>query len=150
MHLTDFHKRLDNLKSTTAFAYVLSDAGAFSSAMAESKLKLKFPGKVADFFVALSGLRTSNPEFLILPLQSLRIEQGLIHFATFDSLHDICFDISALNTAGEWDIIHKATGSIITHTIASFWSNKIWKWLEEGRPVWTDQWWDQPSQRDGA
>jgi len=64
-----------------------------------------------------------------------------MHFATFDNNIKIHFDIKTLNNANEWSILNKKSDYEITKTISSFWSNKIWQWLEKEKKIWDDDWW---------
>lgn len=45
------------------------------------------------------------------------------------------------DNAKEWNILNKESGYEITKTISSFWSNKIWQWLEKENKIWEDNWW---------
>jgi hypothetical protein len=82
-----------------------------------------------------------NPNFEIIKLNELKVENSLVHFATFDNNKQICFEIENLNEAQEWNIIEKETKYKLTLTISSFWSNKIWKWLENEKKIWKDAFW---------
>ena len=143
MHLETFTKRLAGLTSDNQdFNYHIGeslDSGTFQSI--EQKLDIVFPAKVKDFLSAVNGLQTHNPAFEILDLNELRVEGNLIQFAIFDETIQICFKVDKYNNAGEWTIIEKETKFEITQTIASFWSNKIWHWLEKRHEIWKDNWW---------
>ena len=41
----------------------------------------------------------------------------------------------------KWNILNKVSEYEITKTISSFWSNKIWQWLEKENKIWNDDWW---------
>jgi hypothetical protein len=41
------------------------------------------------------------------------------------------------NAADQWFIVGLSEGYQITFTMASFWSSKVWGWLERGRRIWS-------------
>ena len=88
-----------------------------------------------------NGLKTFNPDFEIIDLNSWKLRDKFIHFATFDKTHKIVFDTRKLNSANEWTILNEKNNYEITLTISSFWSNKIWHWLKQRHKIWTDNWW---------
>lgn len=126
---SDFNYRLDNVISETDIRKV------------EKRLDLKFPEKVFSFYLKTSGLVTLNPSFEITPIDKLTIDNETIHFATFNNEFKVYFELKDLNSAKEWNIINKESGYEITKTISSFWSNKIWQWLEKEKKIWNDNWW---------
>lgn len=144
MNIKDFKKRLDRLKSIDKeFSYKLYESiNENDINLTESKIGKKIPEKIKVFLRELNGLETFNPDFKILKLEELENKNNLIHFATFDNKIDACFKIDSLNNADEWTIINKKTEYTITLTISSFWSNKIWHWLEKKHKIWEDNWWE--------
>ena len=73
----------------------------------------------------------------VLPLARLAfVTSHRLHFAMVDGHHILCFDTSALNVADQWDIVTQASDYRITFTMASFWSNKLWAWIDKRRPIW--------------
>ena len=104
---------------------------------AEDRIGLKFPDQVRAFYSEYNGLRVDDPRFEILSLNRLSVDdQSRIQFATADDADRICFDCSCFNEAGQWDIIEPETGDRITYTMASFWSNKMWKWIDRRLRFW--------------
>ena len=77
----------------------------------------------------------------MIELNLWKVDSGLIHFATFDNLHKVYFKITECNQAGEWTILTTNDNYEITLTISSFWSNKIWHWIEQDKKIWVDNWW---------
>lgn len=144
MQIETFKKRLDRLtNSNSEFKYKLGDILNESDFIEiEKKLGIRIHKKVKDFFIVANGLTTISPVFEIIDLKKLKIENQLIHFATFDETISVCFKIDKLNDANDWTIIVKETNFEITKTISSFWSNKIWKWLEQKYIIWEEKWWD--------
>jgi|TARA_B110000908_G_C9874126_1_gene279652 cell wall assembly regulator SMI1 len=107
----------------------------------ENKLNLTFPEKVKKFYSFTNGLKTTNPNFEIIELNKLKKEKALVHFATFDNNKKIYFETEKWNNANEWNIIEKETNYELTKTISSFWSNKIWHWIENKKRIWENEFW---------
>lgn len=105
----------------------------------ESKLGVNFPEQVKLFYSACNGLKTNDPALEIKSLSELVIEQSKIEFAVINKQHSLSFDLSGTNDAGQWDIINSKTKFIVTKTMASFWSNKIFAWLDKRRPIWQEE-----------
>jgi hypothetical protein len=40
--------------------------------------------------------------------------------------------------SNQWDIV-ASNGYRITFTMASFWTTKIWAWVEKRRAIWQDE-----------
>jgi cell wall assembly regulator SMI1 len=106
---------------------------------AEERIGKPLPNQVRLFYSFMNGLRVETPPLEILRIEELApLDQSLVHFATADGTHRICFDCSRTNDADQWDIVSAEHRGVITMTLASFWSNKIWKWLDQGREFWTE------------
>jgi hypothetical protein len=104
----------------------------------EKKIGVKFPEQVKWFFQACNGLRVIEPAISVKPLSDLKIGQNsTIEFAVFDNQHILSFDAARINEAGQWSIVNSETGFVVTKTMASFWSNKIFAWLDNRRTIWT-------------
>ena len=58
-----------------------------------------------------------------------------LHFATLNGNEQLYFDVSRINEAKQWDIV-TADGFRVTLTMASFWSIRMWSWIEKMRPIW--------------
>lgn len=144
MNIENFRKRLDKLKSlNNDFEYKLNNSfKEIDFTLIELQIGKEIPEKIKTFLKELNGLKTTNPEFQLLELESLENINDLIHFATFDGKIETCFKSDKLNNANEWTIINKETGYEITKTISSFWSNKIWHWLEQKHKIWANNWWE--------
>ncbi len=99
-------------------------------------------GSQEKFYSSINGLKTSNPDFEILPIEKWNsAESDLIHFATFDKDLKAYFDTKELNQADSWSIINPKDNYVLTLTMSSFWSNKIWHWIEKKREIWKDEFW---------
>ena len=143
MQLNNFINRLDKIhQSNNAFEYKLGKLIQVSDIMdTEMRLKIVIPNRIKSFYLIANGLKTINPCFELIELNSWIVDNGLIHFATFDNSNKIYFDIKHLNQANEWTILNKDSNYEITLTISSFWSNKIWHWIEQKKKIWSDNWW---------
>jgi hypothetical protein len=106
-----------------------------------ARLGIAFTSRAKDLYLAFNGLETSNPALEILSLDKLILTDKLLHFATFDYSVKICFDSSYINDAGEWSILNSQTNYTLTLSLNSFLSNKLWHWLEKGKPIWNDNFW---------
>lgn len=106
---------------------------------AEQSLAVVFPSQVRDFYQFYNGLRVEEPHLEILSIEEIRYQKApLLHFATVNREHQVCFDTSRINEAGQWDIV-TADGHRITLTMASFWSNKLWAWIDKRRHIWESE-----------
>ena len=130
MQIGYFKQRLNTLSLQLGFEYVLG--GQASDALiseTEHRLSVTFPEQVRTFFFNYNGLRVEDPFLRILALEDLRFPNSdLLQFA-FIGEEKIFFDVSHLNAAGQWDIVNESKIPI-TLTMASFWSNKVWRWLK--------------------
>lgn len=104
---------------------------------AEARIGHRFPEQVRAFYSTHNGLAVAHPQFAILPVEDLTVDaKQLIHFATANGDTRIAFDCSHVNIADQWDIIESETGYRITHSLASFWTNKMWKWIDRRLAFW--------------
>ena len=135
MQIQLFRQRLDTLSLELGFEYFLG--GQASDALisgTEHRLGVTFPEQVRTFFSNYNGLRVEDSFLRILALEDLRFPHSdLLQFASVGD-EKIFFDVSHLNAAGQWDIVDESKFPV-TLTMASFWSNKVWRWLKY-RPRW--------------
>ena len=145
MHIEDFIRRLDRISSVDKnFSYSIDKNISLDIVeKTEMKLKISIPEKIKLFYLFLNNLKTKNPDFEIVGIENWILENGFINFAIFDSLGIVSFDTRKLNEAEEWNIVNRTIDYELTMTISSFWSNKIWKWLEQRRPIWKPDWLDK-------
>ena len=130
---------LINLEKLNSAYSVGEPASVEQIAEAEQRLNIQIPAQIRMFYQHFNGLSVENPPFQILSLSQFNfISPNLLHFSTFDSHHKVCFDTSRLNEAEQWLIVFADNKYEITFTMASFWSNKIWKWLGSRQPIWLD------------
>jgi hypothetical protein len=141
MHLENIAGHLEQRAATRGLHYILGlPAAPEARVEAEARLGVALPTQVAQFYQHYDGLRVENPPLELLSLAHLTfVAPHRLHFATVDGQHIVCFETSALNTAGQWNIVTQASNYRITLTMASFWSNKLWAWLDKHRPIWTPE-----------
>ncbi len=102
----------------------------------EAKLGINFPIEIIHFYETLNGLSVASPKFELLPVEELQQKNELIIFGHFNGCIPVGFESSSTNSAGQWNIVNSTNGYVITLTISSFLTNKIWAWLLRGREVW--------------
>jgi hypothetical protein len=143
MQIELFIERLEKLSSTKPnFKFQLGQKIKKEDIeILEKRIGVVFPEKLTLFYLHLNGLKTENLSFIIIPINELQLVNENIHFATFNNIIPICLNTKTLNQTNEWSIINKATNYELTKSISSFWSNKIWHWLEKGNTIWEDNWW---------
>ena len=141
MKLLDFEKACLKLKSQNpSFKYEFNKSLTEKEIkIFENQLKINIPVKVKEFYLQFNGLKTHNPKLEILSMEKWLVnESNQIQFAIFNESNTACFDITKINSAGEWTIINPDIDKEITLTISSFWSNKIWHWLKFKREIWNN------------
>ncbi len=105
----------------------------------EAKLEVLFPDQLRMFYSHYNGLKVEEPPLEIFNVEKLVKINNLIHFSNINKDIKICFDCKELNQAKQWNIINYDDGYRITLTFASFWSNKIWAWIDKKREIWAEE-----------
>jgi len=105
----------------------------------EDSFGVVFPGQVANFYQSIDGFTVESPALEIHRAGNMVKHGSLIEFAVFNGSVPVAFDISSINSAGQWDVVNLNTKYVITLTMASFLTNKIWTWLNRGREVWAEE-----------
>ena len=143
MELKDFKIRIDKVKAENlSFTYNLNDGASKSEIeRLEERIGQKIPNSIQAFWTKFNGLETKNPALKISKLSEFNLDNGLIHFATFNDNTMVHFDTKNLNSAGEWSIVNPESNYTLTLTMSSFWSNKIWHWLTHKTKIWDDKYW---------
>ena len=139
MQLEHFALRFEKLSESLGLKYSLGEPTSESdvSQTAET-LGISFPAQVSLFYRHFNGLRVENPQLEILPIEQLDfVFPNLLHFVTLDGNRKLFFDTSHINDAEQWNVVTE-NGFCVTMTMASFWSNKIWAWLERKRVIWEE------------
>lgn len=105
----------------------------------ESRLRVKFPFQVALFYRNYNGLYIEEPHLKVFELENLHLVDKRIHFAIVGEGHNLYLDTSRINNADQWDIVVDESDYIVTLTFASFWSNKIFAWVDKQRTIWKEE-----------
>ncbi len=139
MQLDTFESSLRRRANASGLKYELHTPMAHADlAVALSAIHDSVPDSLLEFYGFCNGFRVSSPHLDVFGAKVLQKDGELVKFAIFDQSNCVAFDTSQLNDAGEWDIINLATGFRLTHTLASFMTNKTWAWIDWRRPVWRD------------
>jgi hypothetical protein len=135
MHLSDF---IAHAKKQFPGCIVKPPATAEDVLRAEERLHITFPVQVVNFYQVCNGILFPFPFLEILSLDQIHFVIGkpYLKFCLLAQREEICFDTSSVNEAGQWFIKGLTEDYTITLTMASFWSNKVWHWLEKQRPIW--------------
>ncbi len=140
MQFDTFESSLRRRANASGLRYELRTPLTHSDlAVALSTIHDSVPNSLVEFYRFCNGFYVVSPHLEVLGVDALQRDGDLIEFATFDRSSCVAFDITQLNDAGEWDIINHATGFRVTHTLASFLTNKTWAWIDRQRPVWRDE-----------
>lgn len=105
----------------------------------EKRIGQSAPIQVRQFYRTVNGLSVVTPALKLPCIEDLTSEDGKVRFASFADDVAVGFDIRTVNVAGQWEIVNLLTGYVITHTMASFWSNKIWAWVLNRREIWGEE-----------
>jgi hypothetical protein len=143
MHLADIPLRFQRLAGKRELNYSLAAPASDDEMLcAERRLGISFPAQVGLFYRSFNGLRVDDPPLEVLPIERLNFASpNRVHFATLDGGRPLYFNVSRINEAGQWDIV-SADDYRVTLSMASFWSNKIWAWVEKRRAIW-QEWEDE-------
>lgn len=141
MHINQIEKRLNTLKKASGLRYSLGTPAEMKEVLkTEATLNIIFPQQMRQFYLSYNGITVEEPPIEIAALSQLKfIATSHLYFATVDKSHSLYLDVSTLNAAGQWDICVVETNYRVTLTLASFWSNKLWAWVEKKRPIWQEQ-----------
>lgn len=145
MTLDQLERNLVERQSTQRLRYELGPPATEQQLRsAEGRLNAQMPRQVRLFYSTYNGPEVALPALAISPIEALvRDNEDLVHFATFDGDHHVYFNVGRENVAEQWDVLGPDRQSRITMTMASFWSNKIWKWIDREGPIWRADWPDQ-------
>lgn len=140
MRVEEFRRALDKRSASRGLEVVFHPPASTEALQALSEqLGGPLPFQVELFWRAHDGLVVREPALCVLPCAQWVPVGGFVHFATFDGQHRLGFDTRARNDADQWDIVHVDTGDCVTLTMASFWYNKVFAWVDNRRPIWESQ-----------
>ncbi len=101
------------------------------------RLGVPLPASMLHFYRACDGLQVEDPAVEVWPVARLTVDSARrLPFAVFDQRHVLAFAARARNAADQWDIVAIASGAVVTKTMAGFWSNKLFAWIDKRREVW--------------
>jgi hypothetical protein len=67
------------------------------------------------------------------------IDNRFLMFSRVNGIEIICFDTNNINSANEWDIVNYSNNYLITKTIESYLTNKIWAFVDREREFWKQE-----------
>jgi hypothetical protein len=139
MYLSQIPQNLAKLEPSDPNGYWIGDGLTKAEIEGiEAILHVAIPEQIKLFFSTFNGLGVTSPPFEIYPIERWVIKRvNKVEFAQVDGRHALFFDTAMLNQAGQWNIVSN-TGYVVTHTMASFWSNKLWAWVRDRREIWKD------------
>ncbi len=141
MNIEYFRQYFEKKSQKNGFKYKIGEpASDILISESERRLNVEFPHQVKLFYMCCDGITVETPALEILPLEKLiKDDSELIHFSTFDGKHKLCFETTNLNEADQWSIINCVSEYEVTLTMSSFWSNKIWAWIDKNRTIWKEE-----------
>ena len=140
MKLEEFETNLKKRAEQSQVQYVLNPAASAQQILDAEKRLGKLPRQVCLFYSHFNGLLISQPFLEIFSLEHLYKDQnGKVPFCTFGDEATLCFNTIRLNEADQWTIENYKSQYVITLSMASFWSNKIFVWLDHRRHIWEEE-----------
>lgn len=103
--------------------------------------KYKLPNKIIPFYQEILSLDIDKPRKLKLlsPQEFKIIDDKYLLFSIIDNKYLIGFDMRFINEAGEWNIVNIENHFIITKTLSSYLTNKLWAWIDRNRTIWDNE-----------
>ena len=137
MHLDHLVGNFEKRKKKTDLVYIVGQpAGEDRIKETEKRLGVVFPYQVRLFYSSFDGLWVADPPLEIFGLDALARQDNLIPFSLVDGKIEVAFDCSRINRVDQWDIVNCHDGYVITHTFANYWTNKMFAWIDNRRPIW--------------
>ncbi len=139
MVLEQLRSRFLNLSATSGLKFSLGAPASESEiAAVEQRLGLVMPTQIRSFYLHYNGLKVDDPRVDVFRIEHLVFSlPNRLEFALLGDSH-LYFDVSGINEANQWDIV-TTDGRRVTLTLASFWSNRMWSWIEKRRPICQDE-----------
>ncbi|GHU03583.1 hypothetical protein FACS1894158_02310 [Betaproteobacteria bacterium] len=133
-----FIKRIEKLRKENIISCSITYCEEYEFLIKAKKEEIEFPNNISYFYSRIDSFNIFQPRQLeILSIKNMSIiENRYLHFANVNVAEKFCFDISKQNEAEEWDIINLSNNLLITKTIGSFLTNKVWAWIDRGREIW--------------
>jgi hypothetical protein len=119
--------------------FVLKKKNVANGQPIEPFLGIILPDAIMSFYRQIEFLEIINPrKFNVLSIKEMVMENNYLMFSNINNTK-ICFDTRTVNSAGEWDIINFDSKFIITKTLASYLTSKMWAWIDRGREIWNEE-----------
>jgi len=100
------------------------------------------PAALIQFYTKFESIEFMAPRqmrnFSVNELQRNVKQEYLIVFGSVDEVQ-LAYDTRSLNAAGEWTIVNGDNEYVITKTLASFYTNKLWAWIKRGKKIWEEE-----------
>ena len=136
--IKDVQCALENRKSKIKF--IITKKNYTNKQFSMDFLDLKFPLPIINFYTQIESLKIIEPKYFeIIDLMHFELIDNKYLLFSIVSDEKICFDISNTNSAGEWNIICLSNNFLITKTFSSYLTNKIWAWVDRGREIWKEE-----------
>lgn len=137
MRLEEFEANLRKRQERNRLQFILNP-GANIELVSEAETNLgHLPEQVRLFYSHFNGLSVESPALRIERIEDLRKDkEGRIPFCRIGQDIILSFVANKINEAGQWSIQNHETSYVVTKTMASFWSNKIFGWLDRERHIW--------------
>jgi hypothetical protein len=139
--VNDFIRRIERLKKANIISCSITYREEHEYSIEVKKEEIEFPKNILYYYSRIDSLNIIQPRQIeILSVKNMSImEHRYLHFANINVVEKICFDMSKQNEAKEWDIINLSNNFLITKTISSFMTNKVWAWIDRGREIWKEE-----------
>lgn len=137
MRIEEFESNLKKRRERNGLQFTLN-TGASPELISEAEMSLgHLPEQVRLFYSHFNSCTVDTPALRIEPIEDLRKdEEGKIPFCRLGQDIVLSFEANKINEAGQWTIQNHDTSYVVTLTMASFWSNKIFGWLDRERRIW--------------
>jgi hypothetical protein len=142
--IENFKKAIDKRIDKKSISFISNNKNNYSKNQLQSLTENVMPNVILEFLTKLNGVTINEPRsFKILELDEIKvIENRYLLFAIMHNKEKICFDTNNLNSANEWDIISYENKFLITKTISSYLTNKVWAWIDRERIIWEEEIYD--------
>ncbi|XXF77594.1 SMI1/KNR4 family protein [Myxococcaceae bacterium GXIMD 01537] len=139
MRIEEFRGCLERRARTSGLRFQLSPPATEDALEQVARvIGAPLPSQVLLFYRAYNGMLVEEPNLRVLPVEELKLASaGRVPFAMVGDGHWLAFEVGARNVADQWDIVSMDTRAVVTLTMASFWSNKVFAWLDNRRAIWS-------------
>lgn len=138
MYTDDFFKAIEKRKNNLDCLQVKIEKSDFNWKNIEIK---NISSNLKTFLVEFKPLSFNfdNRYFQLLDFSDWIIYEDTYLLFSYLGNEKICFNIRELNCVDEWDIVCYRNKYLITKTISSYLTNKVWAWIDRGRKVWAEE-----------